>query len=84
MECFLYPILVPDRDVLKGKLKTKGVETNISWPMPIYEQKIYKKFRHDKCPIAKDFTLRVLCLPIFYEMSEEEQDYVIECIRESI
>lgn len=75
---FLYPILIPDRDKVVLRLKEKGIQTNVSWPMPIYEQKIYSKYFKEECPVAKRITKTILCLPIYYEMTMDEQDYVIE------
>lgn len=77
---FLYPVLVSDRDKIAALLKAEGIETNISWPMPVYEQKIYKQYFKEECSVAKRITQTVLCLPIYYEMTEDEQDYVIDTL----
>ena len=75
---FLYPILVNNRSSVVNKLKESNIEVNISWPKTIYEQEMFKKFNNDICPVAKDFTERVICLPLYFEMTNEEQKYVIE------
>lgn len=75
---FLFPILVPNRDKVKDYLTEKGIETNISWPMPVYDQEIYQTFKKDICPVAEKITEGILCLPMFYKITQEEQDYVIE------
>lgn len=77
---FLYPVLLPARDKVALNLKKRGIATNISWPMPIYEQKMFFGFYKRPCPIAKDFTKRVLCLPIYYGLRSDEQDFVIDAI----
>jgi len=81
---FLYSILVPRRDEVALRLKEKGIETNVCWPTPIYEQEIYRKYFKEECPCAKRVTESVLCLPIYYEMTETEQDYVIRHLKDSI
>lgn len=81
---FLYPVLIRKRNKVALILKEKGIETNISWPMPIYEQEIYKKYTREKCPTAKRVTESILCLPMYYEITEDEQDYVIDRFRDAV
>jgi len=81
---FLYPVKVEQRQRVVARLREKGIGVNVSWPMPIYEQPVYRKFRHAKCPVAKEFTGQVMCLPMYYEMTGDEQDYVISTLSEII
>ena len=67
-----------NRDKVKSYLAEKGIDTNISWPMPIYEQAIYQRFKKDVCPVAEEITKKILCLPIFFQITKKQQDYVIE------
>lgn len=75
---FLYPVLVDDRDRVVADLKDQGIGVNVSWPMPIYEQKMYQEYYKEPCTVSKELTQKVICLPIYYEMIDEEQNYVIE------
>ncbi len=79
---FLFPVLVNNRDSVRLMLSRKGIETNISWPMPAYETVYCKKYFQELCPVTEDVTKRVLCLPIFHSMQQVEQDYVIETLLE--
>lgn len=81
---FLYPVLVDNRDRVRALLSEKGVETNVSWPMPIYQQAPFRKFNAAPCPVAEDFSKRVLCLPMFFGLTEAEQDYVVLSLAETI
>ena len=74
---FLYPLIIENRDEVFNLLKEKGITTNVSWPMPIYRQPYYKKFFKEICPVAEEMTKKVLCLPMYYSMSHDDQDYVI-------
>lgn len=78
---FLYPILVNDRDGLRQYLSKQGISTNVSWPMPIYRQRPYMQFATNRCPVAEHVCDHVLCLPSYYQMTEAEQEYVIENIK---
>ncbi len=77
---FLFPVLVPSRDKIQQFLLDHGVKANVSWPLPIYKQEAYAAYRHCFCPVAEKVTASVLCLPLFYQITREEQDYVIEML----
>lgn len=40
---FFYPILIDNRDHVAATLKDKGIDTRIAYPMPVYEQELYRK-----------------------------------------
>lgn len=77
---FFYPILVPDRDVVADELRAKGIDTRVAYPMPLYEQELYHSgrmpCRKDPCPVAERFTSRILNLPIFPSLKNEQVDLV--------
>lgn len=81
---FFYPILVEDRDDLALELRSKGIDTRIAYPMPIYEQEVYSKnklpYRATPCPIAKEFTAKVLNLPIFPSLKDEQVVHIAEAV----
>jgi len=74
---FLFPILIPNRNQVREFLSEKGIETNVSWPMPVYNQEYLKRFKKDECKVAEDICKRVLCLPMYYQITKHELDYVI-------
>ena len=74
---FLYPLIIKNRDNVFNLMKEKGITTNISWPMPIYKQPFYTKYFKEICPVSEKVTNNVLCLPMYFSMTREEQDYVI-------
>lgn len=81
---FFYPIMVENRDDLACELRSKGVDTRIAYPMPIYEQEVYSKnkmpCRAAPCPIAKEFTTKVLNLPIFPSLKNRQVAYISETV----
>ena len=81
---FLYPILIDNRDFVYSSLKKQGITTNISWPLPIYKQKYYEKYYTDRCPNSELASNKVICLPMYLEMTLEEQDYVIKNLKDAI
>lgn len=81
---FLYPILVLARDQVREYLLEKGIETNVSWPRPIYEQPLYMKFKRGVCPVSEAVCRQVICLPMYYELTQTEQSIVVNAMVEAI
>ncbi len=69
------------RDCLKECLQQKGINTIIYYPIPIHEQPAYGEFEGIKpLPVTEKSCKQVLSLPIFPEITVEEQDYVIDTL----
>lgn len=70
------------RDELEDYLNKLGIGTNKHYPTPIHLQKAYADlgFRKGDYPIAEEISLTELSLPIYYGMTDEEVDYVIDSI----
>src|SRR5438067_2475416 len=83
---FFYSILVDRRDEVERRLKERGVDTRVAWRVPIYRQPVYaSSFRSDTYyPVAERVAARVLNLPLFAAMSDEQQDHVVEAIRDAV
>jgi len=68
------------RDELKAYLAEQGIPTKIYFP-PIHLQPVFKKSRQDSLPVTESLAKRVLSLPFFVGITEEELDYMAETIR---
>jgi len=70
------------RDELKIYLRDNGIDTLIHYPVPIHLQKAYKdlEYKIGDFPVAETISKTVLSLPIWYGMSEEEIDYVVNVL----
>ena len=79
---FFYPVLIPERDKVALLLRERGIDTRIAYPMAVYEQDVFCKsdfkYRAGQCPVAEEFTSKVINLPMFPSMREEEISYVAE------
>lgn len=75
-----------DRDRVQKTLTEKGVGSMIYYPIPVHLQKAYAFMGHKTgdFPIAERVALQVLSLPIYPELSVEQQDTVINALIESI
>jgi dTDP-4-amino-4,6-dideoxygalactose transaminase len=79
-----YVIRVQQRDKLRDFLKDRGVGTEIYYPVPLHLQKClaYLGYASGELPEAERAASDVLALPMFPELEQEEQRYVVETIAE--
>jgi UDP-2-acetamido-2-deoxy-ribo-hexuluronate aminotransferase len=71
------------RDELQLFLRKCGVPTMIYYPLPVHAQPAYAYlgYRAGQFPVAEQLCGVVLSLPIHPLLTEEQQDYVIGCVR---
>jgi len=77
-----YTIRSPKRDELRTQLNEAGIGTGVYYPIPLHLQPVFKDlgYKSGSLPVAEQAAQEVLSLPIYPEMTVEQQDYVIECI----
>jgi dTDP-4-amino-4,6-dideoxygalactose transaminase len=71
------------RDWFKQQLQDAGVSTIIYYPIPIHRQPAYAQLGYGpgSLPVTERLCSEVLSLPIFPELSEPQQQRVIEALR---
>jgi dTDP-4-amino-4,6-dideoxygalactose transaminase len=75
----LYVIQTDGRDKLMEFLKENNIQTQIHYPKPLNQ---FKFFSHSgPCEIADAMADRLLSLPLYAEMNQEQIDYVVSVIR---
>jgi len=77
-----YVIRVIKRDELVAHLKEKGVGCAIYYPVPMHMQECFKHlgYKEGDFPEAEKATEDVLAIPIYPELTDDMQDYVVENI----
>ena len=65
-------------------LNDHEIGTNKHYPIPIHMQECYKDmgFKQGDFPIAEEISATELSLPMFYGMTEEQIQFVIDTINE--
>jgi len=79
-----YVIRAKDRDALQQSLKAKGVGTMIYYPLSLHLQECFADlgYKQGDFPVSEKATAEVLALPIYPELSESQQEYVVSSIAE--
>lgn len=74
------------RDLLKDKLREKGIVSMIYYPIPLHLQPIYQDLGYQKgqLPIVEQAAQEVLSLPLFPGISEIEQEQVAYAIKDCL
>ena len=79
-----FVILLKDkRDDLQRFLMDAGVGTEVYYPVPLHLQECFSDLGYNKgdCPVAEHAAEHTLALPIYPELSDDQQEYVVEKIR---
>ena len=80
----IFGIRCERREELEKWLNNAGIGTNKHYPIPMHLQECYKNlgFHEGDYPIAEEISRTELSLPMYYGMTEEEIQYVIDKINE--
>lgn len=81
-----YTILVEkgNRDDWVEFLTNKGIGTGIHYPIPLYNQPIYKKLGIEgDCPLAEKAADNVISLPVHPSLTKEDLDLVVDAVKEA-
>jgi dTDP-4-amino-4,6-dideoxygalactose transaminase len=77
----LFVILTDDRDLLIKHLTKNSIQSGIHYPISDHKQAIYKeKFKNIILQVTDSSVDKILSLPIYPGMKQEEIDHVINVI----
>ncbi len=85
-----YTVKIPNRNEVHKMLQEKGIGAMIYYPIPLHMQKVHSHlgYKMGDLPVSEKNTELVLSLPMFAEITEEEQRTVaktlIECVKNSL
>jgi dTDP-4-amino-4,6-dideoxygalactose transaminase len=79
-----FVVRAPRRDALRKFLESRGIGTAVYYPEPFHTQAAFRYLDYGPgtFPHAEDAAQNTLALPVFSELSEEQQKYVVESIAE--
>jgi UDP-4-amino-4,6-dideoxy-N-acetyl-beta-L-altrosamine transaminase len=67
------------------ELRERQIGVNLHY-MPVYLQPYYRRlgFRPGHCPAAERYYAEAVSIPIYPDLEDEQQDYVIACLAEAV
>lgn len=79
----LYIVRVPvHRDALMAHLGERGIGTKVYYPVPLHLQECFRYLGYETgdLPETEAAALETFAIPLYPELSAEQQQYVVECI----
>ncbi len=78
-----YCALAPDKEALTAALAEAQIGTGAFYPVPLHLQKAFQNlgYQAGSLPVAERVCSQSVCLPVFPELTAEEQNYIIDTIR---
>jgi dTDP-4-amino-4,6-dideoxygalactose transaminase len=77
----LFVVLTEDRDKLVEHLSKNNIQSGIHYPISDHKQAIYKeKYKDISLPVTDSTVAKILSLPIYPGMKQDEIDHVIKVI----
>ena len=81
-----FTIRVPNgrRDEIRQQLADLNVGSEVYYPVPLHQQECFANLNCDPAslPETEKAAAEVLSIPIFPELTEQEQRYVVDCLAE--
>jgi len=80
----LYMVFADDRDALYDFCVERGIEAKIHYPVPLYQQEGLKPLGYENgdFPVTDRHAASVISFPVDQHITREQQDLVIEVVRE--
>lgn len=76
-----YTVKVPKRDKIQQELKEAGIMTMVYYPVPLHKQKVHNNLPRYNLKYTDECSETVLSLPVFPELTTEEQDKTAESVK---
>ena len=82
----LYVVRVPRRDEVLARLAAAGIGAGIHYPKPIHLQGAFRQLGHraGEFPVAERTAGEILSLPLFAEISPEQQERVVAVLKQAL
>lgn len=76
----IFAVRVKNREKFREYLSNNGISTLIHYPTAIHKQEAYQEYSGLSLPLAEEYANEVVSLPMFYGLTDEEINHVVEAI----
>jgi dTDP-4-amino-4,6-dideoxygalactose transaminase len=82
----LYVVRVPERDRMLAELNARGIGAGLHYPVPLHLTEALKsdRFKPGQFPVAEELSATILSLPLFPQITPEQQERVVRELREAM
>jgi dTDP-4-amino-4,6-dideoxygalactose transaminase len=83
---YVYVVQVPERDQFRQRLQEQGISTGVHYPVPLHVQPacVPYGYRHGMFPVTEAASERIVSLPIYPEMTQQQCEYVIQTVKSAL
>jgi dTDP-4-amino-4,6-dideoxygalactose transaminase len=80
----LYILRSPEREDISAFLASRGIATGRYYPLPLHLQEVYQDrgYSRGSLPVAEEASDNAFAIPLYPELSERDQNFIIESIRQ--
>lgn len=81
-----YVVRLPERDRVVERLREAGIGVGVHYPIPLHLQPAYRSLELEagSFPVSEQLAVEVISLPIFAELTDEQQDTIVQNLREAL
>lgn len=74
------------RDRVQVRLREQGVISSVYYPLPLHLQPVYEHlgYQPQQLPITEQLSQEVLSLPMFPELTPQQQERVVDCLKNAL
>jgi sugar O-acyltransferase (sialic acid O-acetyltransferase NeuD family) len=80
----LYVVHVDDRDGVRARMASQGISAGVHYPLPLHHQPAFASAHKGDLPTAERLARTCLSLPLYPQMSADQQQRVVDSLRESL
>src|SRR5262249_36990555 len=82
----MYTVEIGDdrRDAVLRHLLKRGVGGSVHFDPPVHLQPYYNSKKFGTLPVTEQLARELVSLPLFPDMTESDQDWVIHCVQEAL
>ena len=83
---YAYQVMAKNRDRLKEHLNKNNINTGLYYPIPLHLQKAYSymSLKPGTFPVTEESVKKILAIPMFPELKEEQISYICNKITECV